>query len=93
MQVLLNHQPARGNCVNYLVNTTNDNLRKSLKRLSSHQLEIEQGSFSGIVRENGVCKLCRQNVVEAELHCSMCCNTNTILRENIYICQVLPGHL
>ena len=45
----------------------------SCLRLTSHCLEIEFGRFNGINRENRLCKLCTQNVVESEYHFILCC--------------------
>jgi hypothetical protein len=66
----------------YLVSISNETTRKSLTRfrLSSHNLEIEQGRFNGIDRQNRLCKLCNQNVIESEYHFLLCCNKYDDLR-------------
>ena len=59
----------------YIDKIENDTLRKhfSCLRLTSHCLEIEFGRFNGIDRQNRLCKLCQQNVVESEYHFILCC--------------------
>ena len=46
-----------------------------------HKLEIESGRFHIIPRENKLCKLCQQGVVESEFHCLLCCNHYHTLRD------------
>jgi len=49
-----------------------------------HKLEIESGRFHIIPRENKLCKLCQQGVVESELHCLLCCNHYHTLRDKYF---------
>jgi hypothetical protein len=74
---------------NYLNVIENDALRNCLARfrLSSHNLEIETGRYSGIVRENRLCKMCNQNVIENEYHLMFCCSRYRNLRIK-YHCNV-----
>lgn len=66
----------------YLDIITSDKLRKQLScfRLSSHCLEIEFGRYTGIIRENRLCKLCTQNTVESEYHFMLCCSRYSDIR-------------
>ena len=59
----------------YLVNITNDYQRKLLCRfrLSSHNLEIEAGRYTGKSRNNRICKCCNANVIESEFHFLLIC--------------------
>ena len=59
----------------YIDKIENDALRKqfSCLRLTSHCLEIEFGRFNGVDRQNRLCKLCQQNVIESEYHFIICC--------------------
>ena len=50
-------------------------------RLSSHQLEIETGRYSGIDRRDRLCKLCNQNAIESEYHFIFCCCKYTSIRK------------
>ena len=34
-----------------------------------HNIEIDLGCYTGIVKENRLCKLCNQNVIENEYRC------------------------
>jgi GTPase SAR1 family protein len=60
----------------HLILISNEATRKTLTRfrLSSHNLEVEQGRLNGIDRQNRLCKLCYQNVIESEYHFLLCCN-------------------
>ncbi len=42
-------------------------------RLSSHKLEIEKGRYTNIPRDERICRLCTQNVIENEYHVLMAC--------------------
>lgn len=59
----------------YIVKIKNESLRKTLSqfRLSSHKLEIEVGRYSGIARENRICKCCSSNMIESEYHFLLTC--------------------
>ena len=59
----------------YLDIVQNESMRKSISRLRlcSHNLEIESGRFSGTDRNQRLCKMCSQNVIESEYHFIMCC--------------------
>jgi len=52
--------------------------------LGSHKLEIESGRFHNIPRENRLCKLCQQGVVESEFHFLLCCNRYHTLRDKYF---------
>ena len=55
-----------------------------------HKLEIESGRFHNIPRENRLCKLYKQGVVESEFHFLLCCNhcpTNNNFN-NIMSCKI-----
>ena len=54
-------------------------------RTSCHNLEIERGRYTNIQRNERVCKLCDQNVIEDEYHLLCCCTFYTELR-----CIYLP---
>jgi hypothetical protein len=71
---------------NYLYLVNNDKIRKEMSRfrLSSHSLEIEQGRFLGIGRENRYCKLCTQNVIESEFHFLLCCPAYSNIRRQYF---------
>lgn len=66
----------------YLINVKNDDLRKHYTRfrLSSHNLEIEVGRYSGVARGNRLCRVCNQNLVESQYHFFLCCPTYRSLR-------------
>ena len=66
----------------YLIYIFNEKLRKCLTqfRLSSHNLDIEVGRYNNTPRENRLCKLCSQNVVESEYHFLLCCSLYSSLR-------------
>lgn len=66
----------------YLDIIRNDQLRKLLTcmRLSSHCLEIEIGRYNNVDRQNRVCKLCSQNMVESEFHFMLCCPLYKFIR-------------
>lgn len=51
-------------------------------RLSCHDLEIEQGRYRGILRENRLCKFCL-NVVEDEFHFLLVCSKFNDLRNEL----------
>ena len=70
----------------YLNIIMNDSLRKYFTRLrlSSHDLEIESGRYHGISRNDRVCKLCSQKVVESEYHFLLCCPKYYDLRRNFF---------
>lgn len=59
----------------YLSIISNDNERKEMTRfrLSSHQLQIEQGRYQNIERAYRLCTFCSHNVVESEYHFLLCC--------------------
>lgn len=59
----------------YLQKLCNRKLRNSLSklRLSSHQLLIEKGRHSGIVRQNRICVLCNKGEIEDEYHFVLIC--------------------
>ena len=52
--------------------------------MGSHKLEIESGRFQNIPRENRLCKLCQQGVVESEFHFLLCCNQYHTLRDKYF---------
>ena len=60
----------------YLDKIENENLHKPFSsiRLSAHKLEIEVGRYTGIVRENRICKCCNSNIIENEYHFLLCCS-------------------
>lgn len=60
-----------------------DKLRQSLTcfRLCSHSLDIETGRYFGIDRENRLCRLCNQHVIESEYHFLLCCNYYSDIRK------------
>ena len=59
----------------YIDKINNEALRKTFSqfRLSSHKLEIETGRYSGIARENRICKCCSSNMIESEYHFLLTC--------------------
>ena len=59
----------------YLNKLHNNDLRQLLARfrLSSHNLEIETGTYNRIDRDSRYCKLCNQNRIENEYHFLLCC--------------------
>ena len=50
-------------------------------RLCSHSLEIEFGRYNGVDRNNRLCKLCNQKVVESEYHFLLCCTKYDTVRK------------
>lgn len=66
----------------YLDVISNSTIRKELTclRLYSHNLEIEFGRFSGVHRNDRICKLCTCNVIESEYHFLLCCPKYAIAR-------------
>ena len=67
----------------YIDKLNNDSLRKyfSRLRLCSHSLEIEFGRYNGDDRNNRLCKLCNQKVVESEYHFLLCCTKYETVRK------------
>ena len=53
-------------------------------RTSCHNLEIENGRYNNVQRQNRKCKLCTTNVVEDEFHFLLCCEFYSDIR-NKYI--------
>ena len=70
----------------YLSKLQSNELRRNFTslRLGSHKLEIESGRFQNIPRENRLCKLCQQGVVESEFHFLLCCNQYHTLRDKYF---------
>ena len=68
----------------YLDIVDNDYLRKLFTcfRLSSHSLYIETGRYTGIVRENRICRNCNLNLIESEYHFLMTCCKYRSIRMN-----------
>ncbi|MES9883266.1 MAG: reverse transcriptase family protein [Sedimenticola sp.] len=66
----------------YFTIVENDNFRIALTRFrcSAHSLEIEEGRFRHIARENRLCRLCNMNVIENEYHFLLVCPFYTVLR-------------
>lgn len=59
----------------YLINITNDTLRKYLTRfrLSAHKLAIETGRHNNINLEDRICIFCNQNRIKSEYHMLLVC--------------------
>ena len=62
-------------CEQYLRYIDNPKYRRALCqfRVSSHVLEIEQGRYHGIPREQQLCKFCSSNLVDDEYHFLLAC--------------------
>ena len=60
---------------NYLKIEKNKNGRVTFAKLrtGSHWLQIHVGRFTGIARENRICKQCHLHEVENEGHCLLVC--------------------
>ena len=56
-------------------------------RTSSHDLEIERGRYSNIERNQRICRLCDENVVEDEYHFLLCCTLYNDLRGTYIPCK------
>lgn len=70
----------------YIFKVDSDSLRRYMTcfRLSSHKLEIELGRFRGVERNERLCKLCSQNVVESEYHFLLSCDKYTEIRKKVF---------
>ena len=67
---------------NYIDIVKNEKYRKELSRfrLSSHSLYIETGRYENVNRQDRLCKVCTQNVLESEYHFLLCCSAYSELR-------------
>ena len=79
---------------NYINIVKSEKYRKELTRfrLSSHSLYIETGRYENIGRENRICTMCSQNVVESEFHFLLCCTAYSALRTKYNIKCNWPSH-
>jgi len=70
----------------YLSKLQSNELRRNVTslRLGFHKLEIESGRFHNVPRENRLCKLCQQGVVESEFHFLLCCYHYHALRDKYF---------
>lgn len=68
----------------YLDCITNDKHRVALTRLrcSAHNLEIEEGRYRNIERENRICSRCNMKCVETEYHFLLVCPFYSQLRKD-----------
>lgn len=60
-------------------------------RISAHNLEIEVGRYTGIERQNRICKLCQSQSVESEYHFLLCCNKYYDLRQKYFTNNAWPS--
>jgi hypothetical protein len=70
----------------YLSIVKNERLCKLMAcfRLCSHTLAIETGRYTGTTRNQRICQLCTQNVVESEFHFLLCCSRYSDIRSKYF---------
>lgn len=81
----------------YLLCLNNDKYRKALSRLrcSAHNLEIEEGRYRNVDRQDRICKQCNMKVLENEYHFTLVCPRYHDLRRAIlpkYYCNWPTNH-
>jgi hypothetical protein len=76
----------------YLGNINNTAFRTALTRfrVSTHDLPIERGRYTGVARENRLCRCCSMNVLENEYHFLLVCPAFSDIRNkylSMYYCH------
>ena len=72
-------------CENYVKMNLNKYVRSVIAqfRAGSLPIEIELGRYQRIPRENRICKQCKMNCVESELHFLFHCDKHSVLRSDL----------